>query len=259
MLNYKILLTYILLTCFSLSATIEQVEQYLSISSIENELLRLESKYSTIQNTFKKDTNSSESNYDTQILSIRFKNFIQKHLSENEMSKILNLYKNLILLQFTSALNESSTHNKNDIESYFKLQKKELGFSQRMKLIEKITKILHTEKSQILLFDALTKPLMKKGIGGYKKMSDKVIKESQKGYLALIQETTKKEIFYACKDFSLKELDDLIKIIKLPASELEIKTRFSALAYTLKEFNLLFAQQYDNYITNSTTITKKVQ
>ncbi len=104
----KYILLTALYTSFLFSATLEQVEQYLSVSSAEEELLSIESQFSSMQNSFSQDENASENNtYDMQMLSVRFKDYLQRNLSEDEMDEVLDNYRNVVLLQFVSATSEA--------------------------------------------------------------------------------------------------------------------------------------------------------
>ena len=59
----KTLLTLTLLTHLSFSATPEQVEQYLTLSNAEEELITLQSQFSSIQNSLNaKESNTSKEN-----------------------------------------------------------------------------------------------------------------------------------------------------------------------------------------------------
>jgi len=112
----KILLALTLFTHLSFSATPEQVEKYLLVSRSEEELIALESQFSAMQNAFKRnDTNQTEdSTYDMQMLSLRFKEYIEKNLSEEEMTEVLENYTNVVLLQFVSAASEAQEHDVNE-------------------------------------------------------------------------------------------------------------------------------------------------
>ncbi|MCF6245701.1 MAG: hypothetical protein L3J43_11795, partial [Sulfurovum sp.] len=68
----KTLLTLTLLTHLSFAATPEQVEQYISVSRAEEELIALESQFSAMQNAFKsigtnKADNEADNTYDMQL------------------------------------------------------------------------------------------------------------------------------------------------------------------------------------------------
>jgi len=199
-----------------------------------------------MQNSFKhQDSNGSEDNtYDMQMLSIRFKDYLQKHLSEDEMTEILNNYKNVILLQFVSASSEAEEHNQNETMTYIKELKNLPESGNRIALIEKISKKMYSKEAVVVMFDELMKPLMENGIGG-QKMNNKMLKMAKENYLKMMIEASKTETLYACKDFTMEELDELLKIAKTSAIDHESKAVFGATAYSLKEFFMSLANRYD--------------
>ena len=60
-----------------------------------------------------------------------------------------------------------------------------------------------------------------------------------------MNEKAKNETLFATKDFSLEELEELLKIAQTPAIEHEIKAIFGGIAFALKEFFLTLASGYD--------------
>ena len=82
----------ILLTQILFSATPEQIERYISISNSEEQLITLESQFSQMQNNINSISKEESSNYDMQFLSIRFREYLQKNISENEMDEIMKQY-----------------------------------------------------------------------------------------------------------------------------------------------------------------------
>jgi len=241
----QLLLTLTLLAHFSYAATLEQVEQYLSVSSAEEELLALESQFSSMQNTFSKEDNASDNKtYDMQMLSLRFKDYLQKNLSEDEMTEVLENYKNVILLQFVSASSNAQNHDENETSNYLISLKATPEASTRIELVDKISKKLYSKEAMIVMFDELMKPLIQSGIGG-KKMDDSMLKGMRENYLKTMIETSKNETLFASKDFSMEELEALLKIAKTPAIDHETKAVFGAMAYSLKEFFMSMASRYD--------------
>jgi hypothetical protein len=241
----KIALTLTLLSQLCFAATPEQVEQYLTISNSEEELLALESQFSSMQSGFSRDENSSEDKtYDMQMLSIRFKDYIQKHLSEDEMTEVLENYKNVVLLQFVSASSASQHRDRNETSNYIKTLKANPEAGIRIELIEKISKKLYSKDSMTILFDELMKPLMENGIGGGN-MNEEMLKGAKENYLKTMLEASTEETIYAAKDFSLEELEELLKIVQTPAIEHESKAVFGAMAYSLKEFFMSMTSRYD--------------
>ena len=226
------------------AATLEQIEQYLSISNAEEELLLLESQFSAMQNGFSQDNNASENEtYDMQMLSLRFKEYIQTHLSENEMTEVLKSYKNVIFLQFISATSVNSADD-NETESYIKTLKDNPESGVRIELVEKINSEVNNKESMIVMFDELMKPLMQSAKGG-KDLDDEYMKQRREAYMKSMIESSNNETLYATKDFSIEELEKLLEIAQTPAIGYEMKAIYGATAYALKEFFLSMASRYD--------------
>ncbi len=236
----------ILLTQTLFSATPGQVERYLSISNIEEELLELESQFSKMQNNFQaSDTNTSKENemYDMQMLSIRFKEYIQKNLSQNEMEEILRVYKNVVFLQFVSASSIRDT-SPEEVEAYVQTFEENESSGVRLDLVEKIHKKLNNEESITLMFDELVKPLMQIVQGG-QKLNDEYMKKSREEYIKSMMQKAKNETLFATKDFTMEELEELLKVAQTPAIGYETKALYGGMAFTLKEFFLTLAGKYD--------------
>lgn len=241
----KILLTLTLLTQFHYAATPEQIEQYLMVSNAEEELLALESQFSSMQNGFKKENNASENKtYDMQMLTLRFKDYLEKHISEDEMTEVLENYKNVILLQFVSASSASQNRDQNETTSYITALKADSEAGTRIDIIKKISKELNSKEAMLVMFDELMKPLMENGIGGGK-MSDDMLKGAKENYLNTMIEASTDDILYIAKDFSMEELEGLLKIVQTPAVGYETKAVFGAMAYALKEFFMSLTSRYD--------------
>jgi len=242
----KILLTLTLLTHLGFSATPEQIEQYLSVSSAEEELIALESQFSAMQKSFSNSDNNDSANntYDMQLLSVRFKEYLQSHLSEDEMNEILENYRNVVLLQFVSASIEAQEHDTNETSSYLKELNNDSQAKIRISLIEKISKALYSKEAMTIMFDELMKPLMKNGIGG-QEINDNTLKPMRENYVKMMIETSRKETLFSAKDFTMEELEALLKVAQTPAVDHETKAVFGAMAYALKEFFISLSNKFD--------------
>ena len=240
----KKLLIIILLSQILYSATAEQVEHYLSISNAEEELLLLESQFSQMQSGFSQEGNASESKtYDMELLSVRFREYMQTHLSENEMGEVLQTYKSVLFLQFISAKNDRS-FDQNETDTYINTLKEDPESETRMAVVEKISQEINDKESMIQMFDELMKPLMQNAKGG-DKMDDATMKKRREAYMKAMVESSKKETLFATRDFSMEELDALLEIAKTTAIDHETKAVFGATAYALQEFFLSMASRYD--------------
>jgi len=258
----KILLTLTLLTHLSFSATPEQVEQYLTVSNAEEQLIAMQAQYSAIQNNIPKDTNSTENTYDMQMLSIRFKDYLQKHLSEDEMTEVLENYKNVVLLQFVSAENNMEDLDRNESSAYLQKLESDPEAGTRIELVNKISKALYSKESMMVMFDDLLGPLIKTGIGG-DKLNDKMLKGMKENYIKQMNESAKNTTLLTCKDFTMKDLEELLKIAQTPAIQHEVKAVFGAMAYSLKEFFMSMASRYNvekhRSASSNTNVKKEIK
>lgn len=238
----KILLS-ILLSTLLFSATPEQVERYLSISYSEEQLIELEEQFSIMQNNLNSSDENASTTYDMQMLPIRFREYLQKNLSENEMDEIIQQYRNVLLMRFISTQNDSE-YDPKLAESYVKRLEKDSDAGVRIELAEKIGEALYKKESIGILFDNLMKPLMQNSIGGGK-LNEESMKQSRENYIKMMMETGRIETIYTTKDFTVEELDELLEIVNTPTMEHESKAVFGATAYALKEFFLSIANRYD--------------
>jgi hypothetical protein len=239
----KILLALTLISHLLLAATPEQVEKYLSVSYSEEQLIELEEQFSIMQNNLNSSDENSSSTYDMQMLPIRFREYLQKNLSEDEMDEIIRQYRNVLLMRFISSQNDSE-YDPKLAESYVKSIEKDSDAAVRIELAEKIGEALYKKESIGILFDNLMKPLMQNSIGGTK-INEESLKQSRENYIEMMKKTGRIETIYATRDFTVEELDELLKIINTPVMERESKAVFGATAYALKEYFLSIANRYD--------------
>jgi len=239
----KILLS-ILLSTFLLAATPEQVDRYLSISNADEQLVELETQFSRMQTNLNSISKEEDiQSYDMQLLSIRFKEYLQKHLSEDEMDEILNLYKNVILLQFVSATAEEISDPK-EAEAYVKKIEADPESHVRIDLVKKISHEMYSKESMVLMFDNLMKPLLENAQED-NKLDPEMLKKSREAYIKRMIKEAENETLYATRDFTIEELEALEKIAREPVIDKESKAVFGAIAYALEEFFLSLAKRYD--------------
>ena len=240
--SIKILLLFTLLSQLLFSATEAQVEQYLQVSSSEEQLITLENQFSQMQNNLNRSS-KDESAYDMQLLSIRFREYIQKNLSEDEMNDVLKQYRNIVLLKFVSVQNDAEYEVKL-AQAYVKELETEDNASVRLDLLDKISNTLFNKENVAILFDNLMKPLLQNSMGG-QNISEKSLKKNKEAYIKRNIEDGKLETIYMTKEFTQEELETLLAIVKTPAIERESKVIFGATAYALQEFFLSLASRYD--------------
>ncbi len=228
----KLIAIFLILLSIGYAATPEQVERYLMLSHAEEDLLQLEASFSNMQNKIAaKD--GKEERYDTQLLSIRFREHLQKTLSENEMEKVLENYKNEVLLKFVY---ESSDPEGDylEIAKYVKEVQNDPEKESRLEIVKKINKYYSNEDAIVQMFDTLVVPIMKKMKPD--EIDDKKLKKMRENYIKSMSQNGYNQVLYATRDFSIEELDELLEIAKTPALGYEIKAVYGAMAYAMEEF-----------------------
>jgi hypothetical protein len=239
----KTLYILTLLTQLNYAATSEQVEQYLTVSHAEEELLALETQFSAMQNSFSQDTNSSAP-YEMQMLSLRFRDYLERNISDDEMVEILENYRNVVLMQFINASVESENHDRNETATYVSKLKADSQSATRIELIEKISHKFYPKEGMIAMFEGLMKPLMQNGIGS-QTIDDATIESAQERYIEQMFNAANEETLFATREFTLEELEELMTIAKTPAVDHESKALFGAMSYALQDFFKSMASRYD--------------
>jgi len=237
----KILFHLTILTSLLVSATPKQVEQYLTISHSEEELISLESAFSSMQNNFSKNADNNAS-YDIQLLSLRFRDYLERNISDDEMKEILANYNTVALLQFTSA--SQVEIDAKIAKTYIAMINDNSEETKRIELIDDICAKMYSKEAMIIMFDSLMKPLMQNGKGS-ENINDNFMKEQQKKYLEESVKEARNHTLYITKDFSIEDLEDLYKVAQTSAMDHEVKAVYAATAYALKDFFLSMASRYD--------------
>ena len=235
----KIFTILLLLAALLSAATPEQVERYLMLSHAEEELLDLESSFAAMQRRMDaKDDNGSS--YDTELLTVRFRERLQQLLSESEMEKVLDNYKNETLLKFVY---ESSDPEGDylEIRKYAKEAKADPELESRLKIVQKINTYYSKPEVITQMFDTLIIPIIKRMKS--KNSDNKSIKKMRERYIKSMTENGYNQILYATREFSTEELDTMLKISETPAMGYETKAVYAAMAYAMQEFMEVMADR----------------
>ena len=236
----------VLLSQVTFAATPEQVERYISVSNAEEQLIELEQQFTQMQNNInqmRSNTSAEDSTYDMQLLSIRFREYLQKNISEDEMDEILSKYRYVVLLKFVSVQNDEM-YDEEEAQKYMKELQTEENASVRIELLEQVSTQLYKKENIGILFDNLMKPLLQNSKGA-SKIDDKSMEKNKKAYVKKMLESGKVETAYSTREFTVEELESLLEIVESSAIDHESKAVFGATAYALKAFFLSMAERYD--------------
>lgn len=230
-----------IITTSVFAATDAQMERYFELSGTDEQLIEMEKQFATMQKGFRQDENSTP--YDMQLVSIRFKSHIQKNISEEEMTQIIDLYKNVLLLRYVSAIT-TTEYDQNKTQSYIQSLKEEEQGSLRIELVNKISDAIYSKESMEILFDSLMKPLIQNSKQG-KTLKDSFFDERKERYIDNMMTLSQEETLFVTKEFTIEELEELLKVVDTPTMGYESKAVSKAMAYALQEFFLAISHRYD--------------
>ncbi len=228
----KILYITLFVSSALFSATPKQVDQYLLFSHSEEQLINLETQFSQMENRIY-GSNTDATEYDTQMLSIRFREYLERELSESEMNDVLQNYKNETFLKFVYETSGNS-YDRSAAAQYIARLKENPESKTRIDLIEKINNFYSNKDGIISIFNTIVKPIMTKMMPA--KTDSKFLKKIQKRYVKAMRESSRREILYDTRNFTIEELDKLLKVMETPAMDHEIKAVYGAMSYSLQDF-----------------------
>jgi hypothetical protein len=174
---------------------------------------------------------------DSQMIPIRFREYIQKNLSEDEMDEVLDNYKHDVLRKIVSAsvlMEEPDT-----IESYRQFRKQiaqEPLPANRTETVKTIIKQLYDEKQLIEFFDKMFLPMVKKmaEVSG-RDISKKQIDDLGKRFVKKMRESNVNAMLFMTRDFSDDELQELKEVSGNSATSHETRAVFGGIVYALDE------------------------
>ena len=233
------------------AATPEQVERYLLISGSEDQLIEFEQTIDSMGQMFAaKGGSDVPLMQDSQMIPIRFREFIQKNLSEDEMDEVLANYQHDVLRKIVSA--EILMEEPDTLEAYrqfIQRVKSDPLSSSRTETVKKVIKQLYDEKQLITFFKKMFLPMVKKmGAVSGNKMSDKRIEKLGKSFVKRMRESNYNAMLFMTRDFSDDELQELEDISGNSATSHETRAVFGGIIYAMEEAMHSMADRFGDMI-----------
>jgi len=229
----------ILLATWGMSAaTPEQVERYLLVSGSEDQLIEFEQMIDQTGQMFSAQSgNDTPLMQDSQMVPIRFREYLQKHLSESEMDEVLGNYKHDVLRKLVSA--EVLMEEPDTIEAYRQFLtriKSDPLPANRTETVKEIVKKLYDEKMLTDFFDKMFMPMMQQfSQTSGKSLTKEQTKKMEKSFIKKMRESNYKALLFMSRDFSDEELDELNDVAGNSATSHETRAVFGAIVYAMEE------------------------
>jgi len=219
----KILLILLLLIQVTFSATPEQVKQFIMLSKSDRDLTEMEQMIDKIL--------PPDSTKNTEKIEILFQEYLEKNLSEDEMTELIKLLKNPLIQELYSMDSDLPESELNE----FNLSLSENPLStERLELNEKLIENMFDVEDMQMIITSFQNKLMKRM--GLKPEENKISKEQQKELITAMREELKLPMLYTTQTMSLDELKDLLKITDMSIMKKANKVVLKASMFALDSF-----------------------
>ena len=212
---YRVFLVSIIFTNFLFCATTEQIVQYLSLSQSEQQVIAIEQVFDSMRQKQEQNT-SSESNESTSQVGIVYQEYLEDHISSNEIEKMLALYRIPAMARYVSEV-KTLTINDDDMSAYLESLKEEPLSSEREDIIDEIVSKVINEKLQLNFYRSMMQRYEQKSDDNSTQKSDENNETKatprEQSFVESMKKSAKNRLLYGTQVFSLEEMKELRKAI----------------------------------------------
>jgi len=205
------------------SATPEQVKQFIMLSKSDRDLIEMEQMIDKML--------PAESTNNTEKIEIRFQEYLEKNLSEDEITELIKLYKNPLIQELYSMDSDLPESELNEFN--LSLTENPLS-SERLDLNEKLIKNMFDVEDMQMIITGFQNKLLKRM--GLKPEENKITKEQQEKMVTAVRQKFKLPMLYTTQTMSLDELKNLLEITNMSIMKKSNKVTMKAAMYALESF-----------------------
>jgi hypothetical protein len=217
------------------AATPERVEQYLTISGAEDQLIQFEQIMDGMNTAFVQNMGIDPVIQDTQLIGIRFREYLQKHLSDSEMDEILANYQTEVMRKVVST-QVALLQSPDTFRTFIQQQATDPLPKANREAARAISKEMNDAETVKRFLKSLMDPVMKHLAPLTGKTIDKKAYDTMiDRMIAQLEESSYYLLLYVTQDFSDEEFRELERIAKSSATRHETRTMYDAIAYAIGE------------------------
>ena len=210
---YRIVILFTLATHFLFCATSQQVDQYMSTTHSDRELIEVEQMFSNLSNTM----NLSDDNISNQI-TLDYQIYLGKQISKDEMEELLALYRKPIMQQYVNEMDMVDIPE-DEMENFLVTLKEEPLSSERQDVIDELLKSILNEDLLLDFYESMMQryTIMDNDENKSKeKKSTTTQKPSKeaKRFLGIIKKELEHELLYGTQILSMEEIKQVNEIMK---------------------------------------------
>ncbi len=184
------------------SATTEQILQYLSLSHSEQQIIGIEQVFDAMRQR-QEQNESIESNKSTSQVGIVYQEYLEEHLSSDEIEELLALYRLPVMERYVSEV-KTLTINEDDMKAYLESLKETPLTTEREDIIEEIVFKVINKKLQRNFYRSMMQRYIKKA-----DTNKTQITSNEQKFIESMSASTKNRLLYGTQIFNLEEMKEL--------------------------------------------------
>jgi len=189
------------------AATHEEIVNYLSLSHSEQEIVSM----AQVLDSMRQTQDNNESNASTTDVETLYQEYLETHISSNEISKLLELYRLPIMNRYVTEVKNFEI-NEEDMNAFLASLKEEPILSERQDIVDDIVKVVINEKLQLNFYRSMMQRYSENN--NTSKKSDNNMTKREKSYVESMKKRAKNRLLYGSQVFSLEEMHELKDAIK---------------------------------------------
>jgi len=225
----KFALVSSLLSSLLFSASSDQIEQYLSLSKADAQLVAIEQVFDSMRQKQEREDNN------TQEINQIYRNYLEEHLSSNEVEKLLELYRTPIMQRYVVEMDMGEIP-KSEMQNFLKTIEEEPLSTERLDIIEDILEHTIDDKQILAFYKSMTQRYQKKSDKEADKNSTKEPTKEEQRYLDMMKQGTKNSLLYGTQVFSIEEMKELDNALKSSILSKASKVESEAMVHVMNEF-----------------------
>ena len=219
----KTLLSLMMFTQLSFSASTEQVAQYVMISHADRDLIEMEQMM--------EEMIPSNSEKNTEMISIRFNEYLEKNLSDNEITELIKLYKEPLLQTLRELDSDVPETELNEFN--LTLEENPLS-SERLDLNLDIIKNMFDDENLKILLYGLQEKISE--LAGQSSKENLFTKEEEEEFFNAMREELKLPMLYTTQTLGMEELKELYELTDKAIIRKSNKIELEASLYAMENF-----------------------
>ena len=227
----KIILLWMLTFQTLFSANTEEILEYLSLSHSEQEVIGI----ANVFDSMRQSQENNESNASTTDVVIVYQEYLEEHLSSNEISKLLELYRLPIMNRYVSEV-KNFTINQEDMDAFLASLEEEPLLSEREDIVDGIVDVLINEKLQLNFYRSMMQRYSDDNTSSSSENNESKMGPREKSYVNSMKKASKNKLLYGSQVFSFEEMNELKDAIDSSIFKKVKKVENEALVQIMNDF-----------------------